>query len=66
MLAIEVKFEERENEMTEKVLRLAKEDVSVVGREDEMTEQVDRLAKEEVIVVGRQNILVFYTLKVES
>jgi hypothetical protein len=55
MLAIEVKFEEREVEMTEKVDRLAKEEGTVVGREDEMTEQVDRLAKEEVSVVGRQD-----------
>jgi hypothetical protein len=55
MLGIEVKFEEREDEMTEKVDRLAKEEGSVVGREDEMTEQVDRLAEEEVSVVGRQD-----------
>ena len=44
MLAKEVKFEEREDEMIEKVDRLSKEEVSVVGREDERTEQVDRLA----------------------
>ena len=37
MLAKEVKFEEREDKMIEKVDRLAKEEVSVVGREDERT-----------------------------
>ena len=52
MLAKEVKFEEREDEMTEKVDRLSKEEVSVVGRQEEMTEQVDRLPMEEVSEVG--------------
>jgi hypothetical protein len=55
MLAIEVKFEEREDEMTEKEDRMSKEEVSVVGREDERTEQVDQLAKEEVSVVGKED-----------